>query len=142
MKKMRNETNRARGAESGFTLIELMITVGVVLLALVGYVGANIAVQQASNAAFEATVALQDANRVIEQMRNTASGGAFPGNVVAAFPNNAAVAGFNNLTGETITVGYADPTSDPLTVTVTVAWSENGRRNVNTALRTIMTQRG
>ncbi|HTL47360.1 MAG TPA: prepilin-type N-terminal cleavage/methylation domain-containing protein [Verrucomicrobiae bacterium] len=128
-------------SESGFTLIELMITMAVVLVALVGYVAANIAVQQASNAAFQNTVALQDANRVIEQMRNTSVGGTFPGNVTAVYPNNGAVAGFNNLTNEAITVSYSDATANPLTVTVSVSWLENGRRNVNTALRTLITQR-
>lgn len=127
--------------EKGFTLIELMVTVAITLLALVGYVGANLVLQQTTSDTFERTVALQDANRVIEQMRNNASSGNFPGSVTAAYPNNGTVAGFNSLTNELVTVSYTDATADPLTVTVNVRWLQGGRRTVNASLRTLITQR-
>jgi hypothetical protein len=74
-------------------------------------------------------------------MRNTAATGVFPGNVTAVFPNGGIVNGFNTLTAETVTVTYANPASNPLDVTVTVSYWENGRRATNTALRTLITQR-
>ena len=128
-------------SERGFTLIELMITMVVVVLVLLGFMGANTSIQQASEATHQRTIALQDANRVIETIRNTAASGTFPGNVTAAYPNNGAVAGFSNLTNEAITVSYVNTGVNPLDVTVTVSWSERGVRNVSTQLRTLVTQR-
>jgi len=127
--------------EKGFTLIELMIAMVVTVLALVGYIGATTNIQQTGEAAFERSVAIQDANRVVEQMRNAAATGNFPGNVLGAFPNNGVVAGFNNLTAEQVTVTYTNAGADPLDAFVTVAWNENGRRATTATLRTFVTQR-
>jgi type IV pilus assembly protein PilV len=129
-------------SQAGFTLIEIMIAMVVAALALVGYVGGNMAVQQAARGQFERSVAMQDANQVIEQIRNAAVNGTFPGNVTAAFPNNGQVGGFTGLSNEQVTVTYTNTTADPLDVTVTVAWQENGVRNVTQSLRTLVTQRG
>ena len=129
-----------RGKE-GFTYVELMIALAVMILAVVGYVGANMAVQQASEGQFEKSVAVQDVNQVIEQMRDLSSVGQFPGNVTVVYPNGGAVNGFNNLTNEQIAVTYADAAANPLDVTVTVTWDENGRRTVNLGMRTLITQR-
>lgn len=134
---------RNRKGEAGFTLVEVMITLLVMTLALLGILYANTQVQQTSEAAFERSLAVQDANRVIEQMRNISSDGDFPDNVTDIYPDGgevAALAGLN-LTNEVVTVSYVDPDLDPLDVLVTVSWDENGRRNVDIALRTIMTQR-
>ena len=131
----------AKKGQLGFTLIELMIAMVVTVLALVGFVGAGVAVQQGDESAFERTIALQDANQVVERMRNTALTGNFPTNVVAVYPNNGLVAGFNGLTNEQIRVVYANTAANPLDVTVTVTWLERGRRAVNTSLRSLLTQR-
>jgi len=132
---------KAFESTKGFTLIELMITVVIVILALVGYVQANMAVGQAGNVAFERSLALQDANRVAEQMRTASQTGNFPANVVASFPSTGAVAGFTNLTSQQVTVTYADSAADPLDATILVSWQENGRRLETTALRILLTQR-
>lgn len=139
--KRRISPHRVLCDQRGFTLIELMITVLVVILALVGYVGANTSVAQSGEVLFERSVALQDANRVAEQMRLTAQTGNFPVNVTAAFPQNGLVGGFNNLTGEQITVTYADTAADPLDATILVSWQENGLRLETAALRIMLTQR-
>ena len=133
---------RCPKADKGFTLIEVMISMVVVVLVLLGFMGANLSIQQVSEAANQRAIALQDANQVIEQMRNLALNGTFPGNVTAVYPNGGAVAGFTSLTNEQVTVSYVNATTDPLNVTVTVSWQENGVRTVNTALRTLITQRG
>jgi prepilin-type N-terminal cleavage/methylation domain-containing protein len=125
----------------GFTLTELLISLFVIAIGLLGMVLGNTHVQQGSESAHERMVATQDAHRVIELMRNTSANGNFPDNVATSFPNGRAVAGFNNLNSEQVVVTYADPEADPLNITVTTTWRERGVRIVSTQLRTLMTKR-
>lgn len=113
-----------------------VIAVGLLALLL-----ANTTSRQMGEGASERVVALGDAQRVVELMRSTSATGAFPANVTAAYPNLAAVMGFNNLTNEQVSVSYADATADPLDITVTVGWRARGIRNASTRLRTLMTKR-
>ena len=128
-------------SQNGFTLIEVMITMVVMAAALLSVLTANAMVSQTSEGAYQRLVAIQDANQIIERMRNTAATGTFPGNVTAVYPNGGTVAGFTSLTNETVTVAYVSAVTNPLNVTVTVNYLENGRRAANTALRSIITQR-
>ena len=130
-----------KNREKGFTLIELMIAMVVVVSVLAGFMGTNVAIQQTTESAFQRTVALQDANQVVELMRQTAATGTFPTNVTAVYANGGTVSGFTSLTSETVTVSYVSASANPLDATVTVSWLQNGRRTVNTALRTLITQR-
>ena len=127
----------------GFTIVELMIALIVASLTFGGYIGANILAQQNSEAMNERTLAIQDANRAIEQMRNTSrtTTQAFPANVVAVYPNNGTIQGSNNLTGEDIRITYANTTANPLDVTITVTWQSYARRASTATVRTYMTQR-
>lgn len=154
--------------EDGFTLIELTITIVVVVFALCGVLFASTAIQQAHGAAFERTIAVQEAHEVIEQMRNTAATavGNFPATVTNAYPNNTARPGFTQLTAqcgananpaaactwpfnftadntsqEQVVVSYLNPGSDPLNVTVTVVWRERGVRQASRAVSTLITKR-
>lgn len=126
---------------NGFTLIEVMVTMAVMAAVLLAIMTANAMISQTSEAAYQRLVAVQDANQVIERMRNTAITGNFPGNVTAAYPNGGSVGGFTSLTSETVTVAYTSTVTNPLDVTVTVNYLENGRRAANTALRSLITQR-
>jgi type II secretory pathway pseudopilin PulG len=118
-----------------------MIALGVVSLVIVGFVGANIMAQRNNEEMHERTLAIQDANRAIEQMRNASRDTAFPANVVTAYPNNSTLTGFDNLTDEMITVSYANTTANPLDVTVTVTWSSYPQRDNEEVIRTYITQR-
>lgn len=130
---------------AGFTMIELMIALLIAALAVVGYIGANVATQQRAEELHERTIAIQDANRVIERMRNLAKTGTFPANVTTVFPHNNTVTGFGSLppaAGEQISVRYADPSATTLLdVTIWVGWQSYTRRNVWASLRTYITQR-
>lgn len=128
-------------SEQGFTFIEVMISMVVIVLLVTGFLGSATSLQAANLAAFERSMALQDANQVIETMRNTAATGTFPANVVAAYANNSTVSGFTSLSGEQVRVSYANVAADPLDVTVTVSYNENGRRAVTAVLRTYITKR-
>ena len=102
---------------------------------------ANTYIQTQGDVMYERMVAYQDAHRVIESMRSTSLTGNFPANVTAGFPSGASVNGFNNLTNEQVTVSYANTNNDPLDITVTTSWREQGLRNASIQLRTLMTQR-
>lgn len=128
-------------SQQGFTFVELMITMVVVILLVTGFLGSTTALQAASTAAYERGVALQDANRVIETMRNTAASGTFPGNVTSVYSNGGIVSGFNTLTNEQVRVTYASATANPLDTTVTVTYNSNGTRASTVTLRTYITQR-
>ena len=135
-------TAKKRHKESGFTMIELMVALLVLSTVVVGYISANILAQQNTETLNERTVAIQDANRIIEQMRTVAtSPGNFPDNVTDVFPNNTASAQLNNLTNEVATVSYADPTSNPLIATVAVTWLSYTRRPSTLSIQTYITQR-
>lgn len=128
-----------RKKEKGFTLIEVMITAVVVAVVVLGFLGSATALQSANRAAFERTIALQDANQVIEAMRNTAATGTFPSNVTSVYSGT--VSGYSNLPSESVSVSYASPTANPLDVTVTVSYNENSVRPTSASIRTYMTQR-
>ncbi len=126
---------------SGFTLIELMIALVVVSVLIAGFVGANVMAQHNNEEMHERTLAIQDANRAIEQIRNVSRTGTFPSNVVTAYPDTGELEGFDNLTSETITVSYASTTANPLDVTVTIAWVSYPQRDNEEVIRTYITQR-
>ena len=132
---------KIHSCEKGFTLIEIMITLFVMAGVLISILAANSAIAQSSEGVYQRLFAVQDANQVIERMRNTAVTGTFPGNVTAVYPNGGTVADFNSIPNEVVTVSYANTNSNPLDVTVTVNYLENGRRTASTALRSLITQR-
>jgi len=140
-------------AQKGFTLIEVMITVAIMALSLFGLLAANISMQYSSIDAHERSVAVQHANQVIEQMRNSAltslaaAATAFPSGTVAS--SNYTSSANEVLTNEAVTVAYTDgpdagtsATDDnPLDVTVTVNWQQRGVRNATEVIRTYIAKR-
>ena len=138
-KEMRNQT--------GFTLIEAMITTAVVAVALLGLLAANLQMRLASMAAYERSVAMRHAHEVIERMRNAAETSL--SNVTSTFSNAGTVSSSNYLTSsstellksEAVVVSYVSTSADPLDTTVTVSWSERGVRTVSLPVRTLITRR-
>jgi prepilin-type N-terminal cleavage/methylation domain-containing protein len=141
--------NRRKGNQRGFTLIEVMIVMGIMVAAILAVIEANVAIQRNSEMFFEKTVALQHAQRLMEQMRVTAStaGGTFPSNLVNNFPNNTvyrstmSAYAWLGLSSETMTLSYANTASDPLDVSITVAWLTPQNRNGTATLRSLITKR-
>jgi prepilin-type N-terminal cleavage/methylation domain-containing protein len=137
---MMNQSRLSR-SQAGFTFVELMIALVVVTLVIGGYIGANVKAQQSAEAMHERTLALQDANRVIELMRNTSRTGTFPDNVVSAYPDGSTSTGSTHLTDETISVSYASPSANPLDVTIAVTWLSYTQREHTEIVQTYITQR-
>lgn len=129
------------GGQVGFTLVELMIALVVISIVIAGFIGADILAQRNNEEIHERIIAVQDANRIIEQMRNISRTGTFPGNVVSQYPDQNAVGGFDHLNNEQITVSYADAAGNPLDVTVQVTWLSYSQRAHEEVIRTYITQR-
>lgn len=110
-----------------------------VAIILLGFVTSSSGIQQQGILAYQRSVAMQDANQVVEQMRDTAANGVFPANVTTVF--NGTMATYTNLPSETITISYADVAADPLDARITVNYVNAARRNDTASLRTYITQR-
>ena len=125
--------------KSGFTLLELMISaaimVGAILVILGLFVNYLVLIETSKNT----TVAVDDAQAVLEAIRNTDP--FTSSNVTTNYPADVNLApnfGFNKLQNEAIYVSCLG--ADPLQITVTVRWNEKTRdRSEN--LTTLMTQR-
>lgn len=125
--------------EKGFTLIEIMIAAVVVAVVVLGFMGASTGIQMQGEAAHQRSIAIQDANRVIELMRDAAATGTFPANVTSAYSGT--LSGYTSLPSESVSVAYASTSANPLDVTVTVSYLENSRRTTSAAVRSYITQR-
>lgn len=121
-------------AAKGFTLIELMIALAIVLPVLLGSVGLNVYVFRAAETSRRGIVALQDAHTMIERIRNTSENGL--SQVTSTYPSGSTVSGFSNLPSEQVTVTYPNANADPLAITVTVTWADRQ----GTMTRTLATQ--
>lgn len=136
---MKNKFTRHGTDRAGFTLAELMIALVIIMLVAAGYAAANIASQRIVQEMNERTIAIQDANRVIEQMRNASRTPPYLGNVTATF--NGAVTGITNLPSEQVRVSYDNTGADPLLATVAVTWTSYAGRTCTETVETFMTQR-
>ncbi len=125
---------------TGFTFIELLICIAIIIPVLLGVFGVDIYLSRASDTSRQVMAALQDANTVIERIRNVASNQGLT-QVTATYPSGQAVAGFTGLTNEQAVVTYPNAVADPLAITVTVTWQDAAGRNLTRALSTQVTRR-
>lgn len=131
-------------SKAGFSFIELMISMAVASITVLFFVTTQNTLQINSETAYERKVAVQDAHRLIEQMRLTAKTGTFPANVsTTAFPAGS-ITGYTSMSSsssETMTIAYVSTTADPLDVTITVSWTGYNRASSTQTVRTLITQR-
>lgn len=106
---------------SGFTLLELVMGSAVLLIALLGLLSFYRSPFMLNEIARDTTIAIQDATKVIEQMRVTPFGSLQTTNWDTWAQNN----GAKNLPSETVSVAYTG--TDPLEFTVTVQWTRRNR---------------
>ena len=141
MRRSRDHRRNIKETERGFTLLEVVITIAVVMISFLALMFSNMIIQRNNDMFYQRTVASQDAHQVMERIRDTATFGLFPNNVTDQYPDGADVPGFSNLQGQQIIVDYSSALSDPLDITITVNWLEDGFRNVSYTLSSIVTQR-
>lgn len=129
--------------KNGFTLLELMIGVAVLIIALVGLIAAYIGCFSLNENARNLTIAVNDAQCVMEEIRDIN----IPTNIIAqdwtswAATDPPSGGGCNRLDNETIIVTYPSGTGAiPLEILVTVNWTERGRQK-STRLATLLSER-
>ena len=106
--------------EAGFTLVEALATMGLCTLALLTLVGALHYTLNLNTYSKDRLIAMNDARRVAEQVRNAAD-------VSLSSVATTSYTGFlsNALASESISVTASG--TDPLTVTITINWVEKNR---------------
>lgn len=131
-------------SEEGFTFVEVMITMAIVSLAFVTILGTNLMLQKNSDITYEHVLAVQDANQVIERIRDGANSSENNFQEMAVAAGEAALDDVGSLPDnveQEITIEYVDESADPLDVTVSVSWSEQGLRPVSESVRALITYR-
>lgn len=144
---------------AGFTLIELVIGMAVLITALLGLLGVFIGIHALNESARNQTIATHLADRVMEEIRNSNVPSEVRPNAQAA-DDSAWVAwaaahllplSDANLTSSSVDVdppfegNESEPpwstTADPLRIQVRVNWVERGGRNRVTYVESLITQR-
>ena len=123
-------------AKRGFTLVELLFTITVVILAGLGILGAYGSSLHLVEVAQQAMMANDDLKDMMEKLKSTAftqlltdfPDGAVNGIVGAGPDKYSAVVGGYRLAGEQITVTHRPNTSaDPRELVVQLTWTNRGR---------------
>ncbi len=115
-----------RRLSGGFTLIEVLMTIGIFVITTVALIELYLSVTALNESNRNMTRAMADVKAVLEGIRNTSTGGlaAVTGTNWTTWATNN---GLTTLPNEAMTVAYVNPAADPLDVTVTINWTERGR---------------
>lgn len=136
--------NEIKNSLTGFTLMELMIGAGVLIIALVGLVAAFTGCFALGESATNLTTAINDAQCVMEEIRAHNIPSLITNEDWANWAATDLVdggGGCTSLSDESIEVTYpAGIGADPLEVMVTVHWTERGRQK-STQVVTLVTER-
>lgn len=127
-----------REGRRGFTLLELMVTAGILVVSLLALLATYISLAALIESSRNTTVAINDANRVIEQMRNSAAT-SFTSMVSTNWTGWASSNGANTLTDEQVGFCYynlngtlifcsnGSTSANPVQVNINVSWTERSR---------------
>lgn len=111
---------------NGFTLLELMISAAILVVTLVALLATYISLAALIESSRNTTTAINDANRVIEQMRNSAAT-SFLTMTSSNWTSWAAANGAGTLTSEQVAFSFNCTSCDLTMATVNVSWSERNR---------------
>ena len=107
----------------GFTLIELVIGMGILAFALCGIVSGLVSFMSLAEMARDKRVAVDDAQQLMEQVQDTS----FSSITSVAWTSWAVNNGCNTLDNEQVNVAFAYSGVDLLQITVTVTWQTRNR---------------
>ncbi len=108
----------------GFTLVEVMVALGVMAVLSMAASGLLFSTSALSNNDAELKAASADLQAVMEAINGTPFD-----NIVVTYPNGQAVAAYNNLhlNNESLTVSYLNPAAtNPLQINLRVSWKGQG----------------
>ena len=111
-------------AKKGSTLLEVVISLLLVSIGIVGALMYFTSAHASIRLARDMTVATSHTEYILEDMRAKATLADITNTDWADFADNA---NLDTLTNETVTVTYEDPDADPLNITVTIDWTTNSR---------------
>ena len=119
--------DKIRSNNNGFTLIEIMIAILILVVALLGMAGVTVSVINGNAFSKEVTSATTLAQDKMEELKNTAYGSIVSGSDT------------DSIYSRTWAVTADSPIADTKTVEVTVSWSRGGNTH-NITLKTIVAQ--
>ena len=128
-----------RNRAAGFTLMEILFAMVIFAVAAAGMSRFFMGAQHLSEGSRNLTRAMEDARIVTEAIRNASAVG-LAGVTGTNWTQWAAQNGLTTLPNQAVTVTYANPNADPLSVTVQVSWLERNHAR-NATVRTLVTQR-
>ncbi len=111
----------------GFTLIELVIGAGILAFALCGLVIGLVSFMSLAEMARDKTVAVNDAQQVIEQIWDTSFSSIITTIQSTNWTDWLVNNGGNGLNNEQVSITYDDSVSDLLEITITVTWQTRNR---------------
>jgi prepilin-type N-terminal cleavage/methylation domain-containing protein len=126
-------SRRARG----FTLLEMVISMAVLSVGALSIYQSVLSYQDLSRLAHDRNVAIFDLETAVEDIQSTPFA-----NIVSRFPHGQRIPKFESLhlPRERITVRYADPSADPLFITLTATWRDIKARTVSESVTTARTR--
>lgn len=139
-------TARTERGTAGFTLVELMVAIGVLLVASMAAFSSQLASLNLMKTSRETDTAMAELQSAMEQVLAKPLAVLAEADGDAELPDGAQLADFNdrNLTDERMVVTYPGYTGgdvpDPLTITLTVSWSDFQGRSRSLELTSMKSQ--
>ncbi len=133
--------------EKAFTLIEVMIVTGILVVLLPALLQSIVGYSMLNAATRDRVIATADCRLIVEQIRSVSKTASALSDITSAdWTNWAANNGVNNLPAEAVAVTYTDLDGsgdpfddDPLAITVTVTWQTQEGRVDNMSFSTLAT---
>lgn len=126
-----------RAQESGFTLIELIISIALLAIGAVSIYQSVFSFEELGEMAHDRNIAFFDLETALEDIRSTPFD-----SIVDKYPDGSQLDKFSNLhlKNERITVTYRNPNRDPLLITVTIQWRDSKNRVREESMHTARTR--
>lgn len=127
-------------AEQGFTLVEVLIAVGILALVIVGLLQLFVYCTTLAEAAGNTTLAVNEAQNKMEEIRNHDFNSIATDYASGGTPGNTFTLTSLNGTG-TITTSMAGGSTALLQMQIAVSWQNKNGRNFSTALTSLIARR-